>query len=114
MPPLLRKDAVRLLESAVESLHIAISSLGSKKRVEFRQPQAEYSIEIGLIGIAAELAMAACLCQATGPSAILWPSGQFKTAGAILDDFRLLISSGLVNSTFLTQDVPNPDEHKAL
>lgn len=113
MPPLLRKDAVRLLESAVESLHLAISSLGSKKRVEFRSTEAEFSIEIGLIGIAAELGMAACLCQAKGPSAILWPSGQFKTAGAILEDFRSIVSSGLINSAFLTQDVPNPEEHKA-
>lgn len=114
MPPLLRNDAIRLFEAAVESLHIAITNLGSRKRVEFRQTQAEFSIEIGLIGVAAELAMAACLCQAGGPSAIAWPSGQYKTAGVILNEFRSLVSAGLANSAFLTQDILDPTAHKAL
>lgn len=112
MPPLLRNDAVRMLEAAIESLHIAITNLGSKKRFDFRQGQAEFAVEIGLIGIAAELAMSACLCQAGGPAAILWPSGQYKTAGAVLEDFRTLVSAGLANSAFLTQDVADPAAHK--
>jgi hypothetical protein len=74
MPSLLRHESIRLVEASREALQLAVSSLGSKKRVSFRQPQAEYSIEIGLIGVAAELAMTACLVQAHGTSIILLPS----------------------------------------
>jgi hypothetical protein len=112
MPPLLRKDTIRLIEASLEALHLAISSLGRQKRVEFRQESAEYAIEIGLIGTAAELAMAACVIQARGPSAILWPSGNFKTAGQILDDFRDLVRDAAINSEFLVQGVAEENEHR--
>jgi hypothetical protein len=59
MPALLRNDAIRLFEAAQEALHIAISSLGTSKRKEFRQSGAHYAIETGLIGTAAEQVMAA-------------------------------------------------------
>ncbi|WP_146172751.1 hypothetical protein [Geobacter sp. DSM 2909] len=113
MPPLLRRDTIRLLEASIESLQLAITGLGASKRIEFRQPTAEYAIEIGLIGAAAELAMSACLVQALGCSAILWPSGQYKTAGQILDDFRRLIREATINSDFLVQGIVNPAEHRA-
>ena len=71
MPLLIRYDAIRLLEASIESLHLAVNSLGAQKRVEFRQPIAEHSIEIGLIGAAAELAMSACVVQAFGPGLLL-------------------------------------------
>jgi hypothetical protein len=112
MPSLLRRESIRLLEASIESLQLAVSSLGSQKRISFRQPQAEYSIEIGLIGAAAELAMGACLVQAYGSSAIVWPTGQFKTAGAILNDFRDMLKSGVPNSAFITQGVEQPIQHR--
>lgn len=112
MPHLLRYDAIRLLEGSTEALHIAISSLGAKKRTRFRQPAAEHAVEIGLIGTAAELAMASMLVQAWGPSSILWPSGLYKTAGAILDEFRKLLRDATPACDFLTQDVDNPTQHR--
>jgi len=112
MPVLLRYDTIRLFEACVESLHIAVASLGSAKRVEFRQEAAAYAIEAGLLGTAAELAMSACLVQAGGPGAILWPTGLFKTAGAVLEDFRQLVSEATASTDFLTRDVDNPTRHR--
>jgi hypothetical protein len=112
MPLLLRHDSIRLLEASVEALQLAVASLGAGKRKEFREKSAEYSIEVGLIGAAAELAMAACVVQASGPGAILWPSGQFKTAGQILEDFRDLVRNATINSAFLTSGVSDPDKHR--
>lgn len=112
MPPLLRKDSIRLLEAAVEALQLAISSLGRYKRVEFRQPPAEWAIEIGLIGTAVELAFSACLVQARGLSAIIRPSGMFKSAREILEDFRALVRDAAISSEFLVQGVDNSDNHR--
>ncbi|WP_148169507.1 hypothetical protein [Pseudomonas chlororaphis] len=113
MPALLRNDAIRLLEAAQEALHIAISSLGTSKRKEFRQRGAQYAIETGLIGTAAEQIMAACLVQAHGPVAIIWPSGQYKTAGAVLDEFHELLAQATAVTGFLTDGVADAAMHRA-
>ncbi|MBV6807974.1 hypothetical protein [Xanthomonas euvesicatoria] len=112
MPALLRNDAIRLFEAAQEALHIAISSLGTSKRKEFRQSGAHYAIETGLIGTAAEQVMAACIVQAHGPSAIAWPSGQYKTAGAVLEEFIELLTQATAVTGFLTDGVPDPVAHR--
>lgn len=112
MPVLLRYDTIRLLETSLEALHIAVTQLGASKRVEFRQEAAAYALEVGLLGTSAELAMSACLVQAGGPGAILWPSGQYKTAGAVLDDFRQLVTEATASSDFLTQGVENAGRHR--
>lgn len=112
MPPLLRFDAIRLLEASLEALDLAVSSLGSQKRIQFRQSSAEYAIEVGLLGAAAELAMSACLVQARGAGAIVWPTGQYKTAGAVLDEFRQLAGQSTAASSFLTEGVADPPTHR--
>ena len=112
MPRLLRFDAIRLLESSQEALNLAVSSLGSQKRIHFRQNSAEFAIEVGLIGAAAELAMSACLVQARGARAIVWPTGQYKTAGAVLEEFRQLASQSTAASSFLTEGVSDPAAHR--
>lgn len=112
MPTLLRYDAIRHLEACTEALGLAVSSLGAAKRIEFRQQSAKYAIETGLIGTAAEQAMAACIVQALGPNAVVWPSGQYKTAGALLDEFNGLVSESTAASTFLTDGVDDPGAHR--
>lgn len=112
MPSLLRYDTIRLFEASVEALHMAVGSLGSEKRVDFRQQAAEHAIEIGLIGTAAELAMSACVIQARGPEAIKWPSGQYKTAGAILEEFRQIVAEPTATSSFLTEGSKDPASHR--
>jgi len=96
----------------MESLHLAVTSLGSKKRISFRQQQAEHSPEIGLIGAAAEQAMAACLVQAGGPSSLLRSSGMYKTFTAILSEFRTFISTAPPSSNFLIQGVNDGSGHR--
>ncbi|MEO0743439.1 MAG: hypothetical protein AAF089_17795 [Bacteroidota bacterium] len=112
MPLLLRHDSIRLLEASLESLHLAVNSLGAQKRTELRQPVAEHAIEVGLIGAAAELAMSACVVQAFGPSAILWPTGQYKTAGAILSEFRKMTRAASANTDFLVQGIEDDTGHR--
>ena len=112
MPTLLRYDTIRLLEASIEALQLAVGSLGSQKRIDFRQPTAEYSIEVGLIGAAAELSMAACLIQAYGPSVIQWPSGKYKTAAQILADFRTMLKDAPANSAFITRGVQDAVQHR--
>ena len=112
MPQWLRLDSIRLFEASIEALQLAANSLGSNKRTEFRQPIAEYSIEVGLVGASAELAMAACVVQAFGPSAIVWPSGQYKTAGQILSEFRTMVRSATANTEILTHGVADAVQHR--
>jgi len=112
LPTLLRFDAIRLFEASMECLNLAISSIGTLKRTEFRQPAATYAAEVGLIGAAAELSMSACLVQAYGQQAITMRSGQYKTAGRILHDFRQLIREAPYASEFLTQGIENPVNHR--
>ena len=112
MPALLKRDTIRLLEASVESLHLTVSSLGAPKRTELRQESASFATEIGLIGSAAEMAMAACNAQALGPSALVAPNGQFKTFREILADFRSLIRLSTPVSDFLTTGIKDPGEHR--
>jgi len=112
MPPLLRRHAIRLLEASLESLDLAVSSLGATKRRGFRDPAARYAPEIGLIGAAAELAMSACLVQAYGSRATVLPNGKFKPFSQILDEFRALVRRTDHASEFLFQEVPDPEPHR--
>lgn len=112
MPPLLRRHAIRLFEASLESLDLAVSSLGATKRREYRDPAAIFAPEIGLIGAAAELAMSACLVQAYGPRVTSLPDHTFKRFSQILDEFRELVRSADPASEFLFQDTPEPEPHR--
>lgn len=114
MPNLLRYDAIRLFEASVENLHLAVLGLGGAKRTIFRQPAAQFAPEIGLIGACVELAMSGCLVHAFGPSILLWPSGQYKTGGQILSEFRGFIKGARANSEFIVQGVDSPDDHRKM
>lgn len=112
MPTLLRHDTIRLFEASMECLNLAISSIGTLKRIDFRQPAATYAAEIGLIGAAAELSMSACLVQAFGQHAIAMTSGHYKPAGRILHDFRQLLNKATYASDFLTHGIDDPVNHR--
>lgn len=91
MPEIINSDAMSFFEGSVESLHIAISSLGSTKRaVYIKDPN--YAPEIGLIGVSAELAMSGCLVQAKGINTLqISGTSKFKPFPTILSEFRFLI-----------------------
>lgn len=112
MPALLKRDTIRLLETSVEALHLAVSSLATPKRTELRQESASFAAEIGLIGSAAELAMAGCVVQALGPSALIATNGQFKTFREILSEYRSLVRLATPGSEFLSAGLADPTEHR--
>lgn len=111
MPMYLKRDTIRLLESSVESISMAVTALGLPKRYELRETVAENSVAIGLAGVSVELAMSAIIVQAKGEQALCLPSGFYKTGTHIVDDFNELITSQIPKLVFLTQNVANPSEH---
>ncbi len=111
MPMYLKRDTIRLLESSVEAISLAVTSLGLPQRHEFREEVAQNSIAIGLTGVAAELAMSSIIVQAKGENALRQTSGFYKTGGIIVDDFKDLINSKIPKLLFLTQNVEKPLEH---
>lgn len=110
MPMYLKKDSIRFLESSIETISMAINSLGMPERIELRSDLVKNSVTIGLIGIAAELAMDAVLVQANGRKSLLLPSGYYKSAGIIVDDFKKLIKEKNLKISFLIKDVENSEE----
>jgi hypothetical protein len=111
MPPLLKRDTIRMLEAAVNCLHLGLLGLGlprAKQRVE----GSRLAAELGLIGSAAELSVGACLMQTAGLRALRRQSGMFKTAAEVFDDFRALVEKPTPAFDFVTSGTPKPDAHR--
>ena len=113
MPMYLKRDTIRLLEASVDSISMAVTSLGLPQRYELREPASENAIAIGLAGVSVELAMSAIIVQAKGEQALHLPSGYYKTGTHIVDDFRALVQSQIPKMVFLTQNIQNPSDHIA-
>lgn len=113
MPMYLKRDTIRLLEASVNSISMAVTSLGLPQRYELRETTSETAIAIGLAGVSVELAMSSIIVQAQGEQALCLPSGYYKTGAHIVDDFRSLITSQVPKMIFLIQGVKNPTEHIA-
>ena len=112
MPLYLRRDSIRMIESSLGALHIALSRLGVTSRHEVRQSNSAHAAEIGLIGSAAELAMSACLVHAHGPSIQERSGGGYKTFPEILGEFRDLVRGSRPISEFLVEGVDDPQAHR--
>lgn len=112
MPLFLRRESIRMLESSLDALHTAANRLSRSRRYEIREKSSENAISIGLIGVSAELAMAACLIHAHGLSIQKRESGNFKSFPEILSDFRKLVSEARPISDFLVEGVSNPSLHR--
>lgn len=114
MPAFLRQDAIRLLEAGVGSLNLALIGLGIPRQgAVVRVPASRYAPELGLLGIAAELAISAMYVQAAGPNAVRTSDTQYKTARQILDDFGVLLASPPHSLDFLTKGLADPAGHRA-
>jgi hypothetical protein len=114
MPRLLSNNAVRLLEASQESLALALFCLGTPSRGELRVESARYSPAIGLVGAAAEQALAAIIVQVRGEQAMMLSPTQFKSARQILGDVRDLLRAPVPAVSFLTAGVPDAVGHRAL
>lgn len=81
MPRLLKLDTQRRLTACQATLTLAISLLSRPRTVAYEQGQADGAVEVGLIGVAADLAVSACLYEVFGNEGIVRKdSGFFLTA----------------------------------
>lgn len=97
----LDEDASRLLDGAVRALDLAVSSLGSSSHTPAVEHDGEWAIELGLAGIAAELALGSILVQARGRVALLEPSGRYKTFGKVHEEVHEALKSEAPDFEFL-------------
>ncbi len=112
MPQSLRKDSVRLLESSMEALALAITGLGLPVRREFKEECSRYATPIGLIGVAAEQAMSALLVQTFGPEVMMKTDQRYKTAREILEEMRSLLRNPVPRASFLTSGIEDERAHR--
>lgn len=110
MPMYLKKDTIRFIEASIEAISMAITSLGLPDRIELRNDLAKNSVTIGMVGISAELAMDSILTQANGSKSLLLPSGYYKSASNILEDFKKLIKERNLKISFLIKDVNDVEQ----
>jgi len=115
MPRLLKSETARRLLVGQRALSTAFSLLATPKSISHDYDRSDGAIEIGLIGIAAELAISACLCEILGPGAIIRKdTGFYITAGEALSRFREVLASGIPRLSLLTQGIAQPGHLKAL
>lgn len=113
MPQLLRTSSVRLLEASQEALNLALHGLAMPIRDELRAEGAQFAAPVGLIGAAAEQALAAILVQVLGEEALMATSSQFKSGREVLQDVRGLLRAPVPRIAFLTIGVPDAEQHRA-
>ncbi len=101
-----------MIEASLNAIHLTISNLITTSRHEVREDSSHNAIEIGLVGVSAELAMSACLIHAHGSSIQLKESGNYKSFPEILSDFKNLVREARPISDFLIDGVSNPALHR--
>jgi hypothetical protein len=112
MPRLLKGGTQRRLSASQQALTLAFSLLGTPKPISHERADTDGSLEIGLIGIAADLALAACLFEVLGPGGILrQDSGFYLTAVEALASFRALATSTIPRVSVLTWGIAKQAEH---
>lgn len=105
----IKKDAMRLFEAGLECLALAISSLGTPKRLDYHVLSSSRSPEAGLLGAAIEMAMSACLIQCYGDQKIT-TGKRFKTFAEINSDFRKMMELD-PPPIFLVKGVSSQEKH---
>ncbi len=112
MPRLLKSETARRLRVGQRALSIAFSLISTPKSVSHQGDKSDGAIELGLVGIGAELAISACLYEILGPGAIIRKdSGFYITAGEALAKFRAALASGIPRLSLLTQGIGGAAEH---
>ena len=112
MPRLLKAETERRVRVSQQALAYAFSLLSIPKPLGYERRSADGAIEIGLIGIAADLAISACVCEVAGLSALIREdSGHYLSAGQMVSEFRKLLASGSPRLSALTHGVADPTGH---
>jgi hypothetical protein len=112
MPRLLKLDTQRRLSACQANLTLAISLLSRPKTITFQQGPADGAVEVGMIGVAADLAVSAALYEVYGQEGIVRKtSGMFLTASEAVDDFRSMLGSTVPRLSTLTEGISDPTKH---
>lgn len=112
MPRLLKSETDQRLVVSQRALTTAFGMLSTPKPVGYEPSSTDGAIEMGLIGIAADLAISACLYEILGASGIVRKdSGFYLTAPEALDSFRLTLNSKIPRLTVLTHGVIDAAAH---
>lgn len=112
MPRLLKGETNRRLIVSQNALAKALALLATPRTVSFEETETDGAIEIGLIGIAADLAISACLYEVHGvPGIIRSDTGFYLSAGEALAAFRATLFTSVPRLVSLTRGVSNPTSH---
>lgn len=112
MPRLLKNETDQRLIVSQRALTTAFAMLTTPKPVSYEPVGTDGAIEIGLIGIAADLAISACLYEVLGLSGITRKdTGFYLTASEALDLFHTTLDSKIPRLAALTQGISNPSAH---
>jgi len=112
MPRLLKNETDQRLIVSQRALTTAFAMLTIPKPVSYEPVGTDGAIEIGLIGIAADLAISACLYEVLGVSGITRKdTGFYLTASEALDLFHTTLDSKIPRLAALTQGISNPAAH---
>ena len=112
MPRLLKSETDQRLTVSQRALTTAFGMLSTPKPVSYEPVNTDGAIEMGLIGIAADLAISACLYEVLGASGIIRKdSGFYLSASEALDSFRATLNSKIPRLAALTHGVPDPSGH---
>ena len=112
MPRLLKSETDQRLIVSQRALTTAFGMLSIPKTVAYEPVSTDGAIEIGLIGIAADLAISACLYEVHGAFGIVRKdSGFYLSASEALDSFRATLNSKIPRLAALTHGVPDASAH---
>jgi hypothetical protein len=112
MPRLLKSETGQRLTVSQRALTTALGILSVPKPVGYEPSSTDCAIEMGLIGIAADLAISACLYEILGATGIARKdSGFYLTASEALDSFRTTLNSKIPRLTVLTHGVSDAAAH---
>lgn len=112
MPRLLKSETDQRLIVSQRALTTAFGLLAIPKPVGYEALSTDGAIEIGLIGIAADLAISACLYEVLGLSGIIRKdSGFYLSASEALDSFRETLNSKIPRLAALTHGVADASTH---
>lgn len=112
MPRLLKNQTRQCLEVAQQSLRHAFHLLATPRSIAFERRTSDGAVEMGLIGVAAELALVACLNEVLGRQSLLRvETGSYITAGEALSKFRATLVGSTASLVALTSGTSDPAAH---
>lgn len=112
MPRLLKNETQRRLVVSQQALRLAFLLLANPKPTGYERQATDGALEVGLIGVAADLAVGACLYEIYGRQGVIRQNaGFYLTASEALHRFRTTLSSAIPKLDVLTSGVSNPRKH---